>query len=75
MSVANYGHRFEQLIQYVSQYHDMEEDKEKRFIRGLMPEISKYLVTLGLTVYHEVVLKALLVKREELRTRLVPSGP
>lgn len=45
----------------------------KRFIRGLRPEISKYLVTLGRKAYHDAVQNALLVKIEELRARLVPS--
>lgn len=33
-TVAEYEQEFHRLVHYVSQYHDMESQKMKRFIRG-----------------------------------------
>lgn len=70
-----YKHRFDKLVQYVRHYDSDEEEKAARFIWGLRPEISRSLVTLGLTSYHEAVQKASLVEREDLRARPAPSHP
>lgn len=75
MSVVDHGHRFEWLVQYVLQNRDMEEAKAKRFIRGLRPEISRYLVTLGIMTFDDVAQKAPLIEREELQAKLAPSRP
>lgn len=55
-------------MQHIPQYNDKEEAKTMRFIRGLRPEISKYLVTQGLN--------ASFVEREELCTKPdpIPDG-
>lgn len=45
----------------------MEEEKAKRFIRGLRPEISTHLVILGLKTYHDAVQRAFLLEREATR--------
>lgn len=75
MSRADYGHRFKRLVQHVPPYQDMEEEEAKRFIRGIRSEINRYLVTLGITTFHEAVQKGLLIEREELRAKTTPSQP
>lgn len=39
MSVLEYGNKFDCLVKYVPQYHGMKEQKARRFIHGLRPEI------------------------------------
>lgn len=51
----------------------MEEEKAERFIRGVWPEISRYLVMQDVKTYHEVVQKSPLIEREELHVRPAAS--
>lgn len=53
-SVTAYEQKFSQLVPYVPQYHGMESRKMKRFIRGIMPDIRKFVVTISDAIYWHV---------------------
>ena len=55
-----------------------EEDKTKRFVRGLKPEVRSKLIPFQLQIYSQAVEKALEVERDmqenqEVRIRELPS--
>ncbi|MGK4277528.1 hypothetical protein, partial [Escherichia coli] len=56
--VLAYKDKFDELVQFVPQYHHMEEQKAKRFLRGLRPDIRKALRPFWITNYHEMTQNA-----------------
>lgn len=52
-SVAEYEQEFDRLIHYAPQYCGLEDQKTRKFIIGLRPEVHKALVHLSITSYHD----------------------
>lgn len=64
-SVAEYEQEFDRLIRDTPQYYSLEDQKNKKFIRGLRSEIHEALIPLSIVSYRNAVQKAMLMEREE----------
>ena len=77
LTVSQYEAKFTQLSRYAEKLVSEEEDRTKRFVRGLKPEIRSKLIPFQLQVYSQAVEKALKIERDmqesqEVRTRELP---
>lgn len=66
--MTDYEQEFDKLTCYSHQYYIMEDQRTRKFIRGLQPEIHKISIPLSITSYHDSVQKAMLVEQEETET-------
>jgi len=76
-TVSHYEAKFTQLSRYAEKLVSEEEDRTKRFVRGLRPEIRSKLIPFQLQVYSQAVEKAMEIERDmqenqEMRTRELP---
>ena len=77
LTVSQYEAKFTQLSRYAEKLVSEEEDRTKRFVRGLRPEIRSKLIPFQLQVYSQAVEKAMEIERDmqesqEIRTRELP---
>ena len=77
LTVSQYEAKFTQLSRYAEKLVSEEEDRAKRFVRGLRPEIRSKLIPFQLQIYGQAVEKALEIERDmqeslEARTRELP---
>ena len=77
LTVSQYEAKFTQLSRYAEKLVSEEEDRAKRFVRGLKPEIRSKLIPFQLQIYSQAVEKALEIERDmqesqEVRTRELP---
>ena len=64
LTVSQYEAKFTQLSRYAEKLVSEEEDRAKRFVRGLRPEIRSKLVPFQLQVYSQAVEKALEIESD-----------
>ena len=64
MTVSQYEAKFTQLSRYAGKLVSKEEDRTKRFVRGLRSGIRSQLVPFQLQIYSQAVEKALEVERD-----------
>ena len=64
LTVNQYEIKFTQLSRYAGKLVSEEEDRTKRFVRGLRPEIRSQLIPFQLQIYSQAVEKALEVERD-----------
>ena len=64
MTVSHYEVKFTQLLRYPDKLVSEEEDRTKRFVRGLRSGIRSQLVPFQIQIYSQAVEKALEVKRD-----------
>jgi len=63
LTVNQYEVKFTQLSRYAEKLLSEEEDRTKRFVRGLKSEVRSKLIPFQLQVYSQAVEKALEVER------------
>ena len=70
MTVSHYEVKFTQLLRYPDKLVSEEEDRTKRFVRGLRLGIRSQLVPFQLQIYSQAVEKALEVERDMQEIRI-----
>ena len=76
--MSQYEVKFTQLSRYAETLVSEGEDRTKRFVRGLKPEVRSKLIPFQLQIYTQAVEKALEVERDmqeiqDMRIRELPS--
>ncbi|KAL3716082.1 hypothetical protein ACJRO7_007793 [Eucalyptus globulus] len=69
LTVDQYEARFSELSRYAHRLIEDQEEKAKRFLKGLRTNIRKQLVPLNIRDYHEIYERAQLVEQELMRER------
>ena len=62
--MSQYEVKFIQLSRYAEKLVSEEEDRTKRFVRGLKPKVRSKLIPFLLQIYNQAVEKALEVERD-----------
>ncbi|KAF6149769.1 hypothetical protein GIB67_017502 [Kingdonia uniflora] len=69
MSISRYDQRFNKLSRYVPFIVNDEEQNKMKFLKGLRPYFTRFLISSGASTYREVMSKALALEQNDVEDR------